>query len=154
MHEITATAHHLAGTVEGISGRSREITDAVREQEQALASLGETTRSTREAVAALARAAQAQLGESRRIRGQADGVGELVATSAETIRRGIEKTELLTTTVETVRDIDTREREVLGRLEREAERLARQARALLAGIERIRPAAGGDAGHRGGGTGH
>jgi methyl-accepting chemotaxis protein len=137
--EIATTAHYLSRTVESIAERAKGISQANREQELSLAALGESVLGTRRIATDLVAAGQATLAAARKIQAQADTVAELVETSREAIRKGSDQTESLSTTLDTIRSLDARERDGFGRCEREARQLMEQSTVVKQEIERLKP---------------
>jgi methyl-accepting chemotaxis protein len=151
--EISSTTHGLLGTVESIAARAKEIATATAEQDGEIAALQGMVQDGRRATAAIGVATREQELSARRIERQAAAVADLVAGSGAAVREGRSQTDMLSATIETLQDLDVRERGYFGRCEADAGRLAEKAQVLRREIERIKPREGDD-GRREGAGGH
>ena len=106
-----------------------------------------STEDGRVATAAIAVATREQELFARRIEMQAEAVAGLVASSGSALQEGRGQTDMLAATIETLQDLDVRERGYFGRCEKDAGRLAEKAQALRLEIEQLKPRDS-DEGHR------
>ena len=136
--EIAATAHGLSGTVESIAVRAREIGTATAEQGSEVAVLQGMAREDRRATAAIVEATREQELSARRVERQAEEVAGLVENSGAAVQTGRGQTDMLAATIETLQDLDSRERSHFSRYEIDAGRLTAQAQALRQEIERLK----------------
>lgn len=140
--EISNTSHALSGTLESIAARAKEIAAATVEQGGEIAALQGAAQDSRRATAAIAMATREQELAARRIERQAEEVGGLVESSGAAVREGRGQTDMLAATIETLQDLDVRERGYFGRCETDARRLAEKAQVLRHEIERLKPREG------------
>ena len=136
--EIAATAHGLSETVESIAARAREIGTATAEQGSEVAVLQGMVREDRRATAAIVEATREQELSARRVERQAEEVAGLVENSGAAVQMGRGQTDMLAATIETLQDLDSRERGHFSRYETDAGRLTVQAQALRLEIERLK----------------
>jgi methyl-accepting chemotaxis protein len=136
--EIASTAHGLSGTVESIAARAREIGAATAEQGSEVAVLQGMVREDRRATAAIVEATREQELSARRVERQAEEVAGLVENSGAAVQTVRGQTDMLAATIETLQDIDSRERGHFSRYENDAGRLTAQAQALRQEIERLK----------------
>lgn len=146
--EIAAAAHVLSGTVDSIAARAREIATATAEQGREIATWRATVDEGRRATADIVAATGEQGVLAQRIERQAEAVVDLVESSGAAVREGRGQTDMLATTIETLQDLDARERGSFGRIQVDAGLLSEKAQALRREIERLKPG-GGDGGHGG-----
>jgi methyl-accepting chemotaxis protein len=137
--EISSATHSFSGTVDSIAARAKEIAAATVEQSREIVALQGSTEDGRGVTAAIAVATREQELFARRIEQQAEAVAGLVASSGSALLEGRGQTDLLATTIETLQDLDVRERGYFGRCETDAGLLAEKAQALRVEIERLRP---------------
>ena len=137
--EISSATHSLSGTMESIAARAKEIAAATVEQDREIAALQGTLENGRRAATAIVVATREQELSARRIERQAEGVAGLVASSGAAVREGRSQTDMLAATIETLQDLDVRERGYFSRCETDAGRLAERAQVLRREIELLKP---------------
>jgi methyl-accepting chemotaxis protein len=137
--EISSATHIFTGTVDSIAARAKEIAAATVEQSREIVALQGSTEDGRVATAAIAVATREQELFARRIERQSEAVAGLVESSGSALLEGRGQTDMLAATIETLQDLDVRERGYFNRCERDAGLLAEKAQALRLEIERLRP---------------
>ena len=126
------------------AARAQEIAAATAEQDREIAALQGAVQDGRRATAAIVVATREQELSARRIEQQAEAVAGLVESSGAAVREGRSQTDMLAATIETLQDLDVRERGYFGRCETDAGLLAQKAQVLRQEIERFKPRAGDD----------
>jgi len=137
--EISSTMHSLSVTVESITSRAKEIATAAVEQGREIATLQGTVQEDRRTTVAILAATREQEISARRIERQAEEVAALVQSSGTAVREGRGQTDMLAATIETLQDMDVRERGHFGRSEMDAARMAEKAQVLRREIELLKP---------------
>lgn len=137
--EISTTAHGLSGTVESIASRARDIAAAAEEQGREITTLQGSIQEDRRATHAILASTRDQELSARRIERQAEEVAALVHESGAAVKEGRGQTDMLAATIETLQDLDTRERGYFGRCETDAGRLSEKATLLRREIEQLKP---------------
>jgi methyl-accepting chemotaxis protein len=137
--EISTTAHGLSGTVESIASRAREIAAAAEEQGREITTLQGSIQEDRRATHAILASTRDQEHSARRIERQAEEVAARVHESGAAVKEGRGQTDMLAATIETLQDLDTRERGYFGRCETDAGRLSEKATLLRREIEQLKP---------------
>ncbi len=144
--EIATTTHSLSGTVESIAARAKEIASATVEQSREIATLQGSVQEDRRTTGAIVASTREQEHSARRIERQAEEVAALVQSSGAAVREGRGQTDMLAATIETLQDMDVRDRGYFGRSEKDAARLSEKAQVLRREIELLKPHEGADAG--------
>jgi len=137
--EISSTIHNFSGTVESIAARAKEIATATVEQGREIATLQGSVQQDRRTTVAIVASTREQELSARRIERQAEEVVALVQSSGAAVREGRGQTDMLAATIETLQDMDARERGYFGRSETDAARLAGKAKALRQEIDLLKP---------------
>jgi len=137
--EISSTIHSLSATVESNAARAKQIAAATVEQGREIATLQGTVQEDRRTTVAIVASTREQELAARRIERQAEEVVALVHSSGAAVREGRGQTDMLAATIETLQDMDARERGYFGRCEVDAGRLAEKAQLLRQEIERLKP---------------
>jgi len=137
--EISSTIHSLSGTVESNAARAKQIAAATVEQGREIVTLQAAAQEDRRTTAAIVASTREQELTARRIERQAEEVVALVHSSGAAVREGRGQTDMLAATIETLQDMDARERGAFGRSEVNAASLAEKAGELRREIERLKP---------------
>jgi len=137
--EISSTIHSLSGTVESNAARAKQIAAATVEQGREIATLQAAVQEDRRTTVAIVASTREQELTARRIKRQAEEVVALVQSSGAAVREGRGQTDMLAATIETLQDMDARERGSFGRSEVNAANLAEKAEVLRREIERLKP---------------
>ncbi|MHB8834473.1 MAG: methyl-accepting chemotaxis protein [Candidatus Methylomirabilia bacterium] len=140
--EISATVHNLTGTVESIAARAKEIATATVDQSREIATLQGSIQEDRRTTVAIVASTREQELSARRIERQAEEVAALVKSSDAAVRESRGQTDMLAATIETLQEMDARERSYFGRCEVDARRLSEKAELLRREIERLKPREG------------
>jgi methyl-accepting chemotaxis protein len=144
--EISTTVHSLSSTVESNAARAKQIAAATVEQGREIAALQGTVQEDRLTTVAIAASTREQELSARRIERQAEEVVALVHSSGAAVREGRGQTDMLAAAIETLQDLDARERSYFARSEVDAASLAEKAQVLRKEIERLKPREGAGAG--------
>jgi len=137
--EISSTVHSLTGTVESNAAHAKQIASAAIDQGREIATLQSAVQEDRRTTSAIVASTREQILSTRRIEQQAEAVVALVQSSGAAVREGRGQTDMLATTIETLQEMDARERGHFGRAEVNAANLAEKAELLRREIERLKP---------------